>query len=48
MYEKVKDVDDETVTKKNITLFTRYSTTSPQSNNVEDIGEINNLLMIET
>ena len=33
---------------KKITLFTRDHSTSHQSGNVQDIGEINNFLMIES
>ena len=47
MYEAVKEVNEETITKENIMLFTRDNTTSLQSDNVEDIGEIKNLRMIE-
>ena len=47
MHETVKEVDEETVTKENVTYFTRYDSTSLQYDNVEDIGEINKLLMIE-
>ena len=48
MHETVKEVDEETVTKESIAQFTRDHSTSIQSDNVEDIGEINNFLMIES
>ena len=47
MYETVKEVDEETITKKNITLLTRDNTNLPQFDNVENIGENNNSIMIE-
>ena len=37
MYEIVKEVDEETITKENITSFTKDHTTSLQSNIVEDV-----------
>ena len=40
MFETIKEVDEETVTKENITLSKRDHTTSIQSDNVEYIGEI--------
>ena len=48
IYETVKEVDGKQITKENVTKFTRYNTTSLQSDNVENIDEINYLLMIET
>ena len=47
MYETVKEVDEEKITKENITLFARDHTTSIQYDKVEYIGEINNSLIIE-
>ena len=46
MYETVKEVDEETITKENITLLKKDHTNSLQYDNVEDIGDINNSLMI--
>ena len=48
MHKTVKEVDGGTVTKEKITFFTRDHSTSHQSGNVQDIGEINNFLMIES
>ena len=42
MFETVKEVDEDTVTKENIKLLTRDHTTSLQSDNVDNICEINN------
>ena len=42
MYEIVKNVDEETITKGNIVSLKRDHTTSLQSDSVEEIGEINN------
>ena len=47
MYETVKEVYEEKIRKENIKSLIRDNTTSPQSDNVEDIGEINNSIMIE-
>ena len=47
MYENVKEVDEETIIKGNITSLTRYNTTSLHSDNFEDIGAINTSLIIE-
>ena len=47
MYEAVKKVDKETVTKETIAVFTRDHITSLQSGNFEDICEINNVLIFE-
>ena len=46
MYETIKEVYEETIIKEHITLLTKDNTTSIQSDNVEDIGKINNSLMI--
>ena len=43
-----KEIGEEKTKKKNITLLTRGNTTSLQYGKVEDIGKINNLLMIES
>ena len=42
-----KEIGEEKTKKKNITLLTRGNTTSLQFDHVEDIGEINNSLIIE-
>ena len=47
MFETVKELGGETVTKENITSPTRYHTISLQSDNVEDIGWIIYSLIIE-
>ena len=47
IYEDLKEVDEETVTKENILLLTTDHTTSPQHDNVHNIGEIHNLIFIE-
>ena len=47
MYETVKEVYEEKIRKENIKSLIRDNTTSPQSDNVEDICEINNSIMIE-
>ena len=47
MFETVKEVDDETVTKENNILLTREPTDLLLSGNVEYSDEINTLLMIE-
>ena len=47
MFETVKEVDGETVTKENNIWSTRDPTASLPSGNVEYLDEINNLLMIE-
>ena len=47
MYETVKEVGEETIKNKNITLLSRDHNTSLQSDNVQDIGDINNELIIE-
>ena len=47
MYETVKEVYKETITKGNITQLMWDNTTSLQFDNVEDICEIKNPLMIE-
>ena len=41
MFEPVKEVDEETVTKENNILFTREPTTSLLSGNAEYSNEIN-------
>ena len=41
MYETLKELDEEIITKENIMSLTRYHTTSLQSDNVEVVGEIN-------
>ena len=47
MYETVKEVEEETIIEENIMSLTRDNTTSLQDDNVDYIGEINNLLMIK-
>ena len=47
MYETLKEVDLETITKENITSLKRDHTTSLWSDNVDDTGKINNAPMIE-
>ena len=47
MIETVNDVDEKTIVKEHINLLSRNNTTSLQADNVEGIGEINDLLMIE-
>ena len=47
MYETVKEVDEEKITKKKIMSLTSDNTNSLQSCSVEDIGEINSSLIIE-
>ena len=47
MFETVKEVDDETVTKQNKISLTRETTASLLSGNVEYLYQINTLLMIE-
>ena len=47
MTETVNDVDEKTIVKEHINLLSRNNTTSLQADNVEGIGEINDLLMIE-
>ena len=48
MFETVNAVYGETIIKEHIMSSSRDNTTSPQSDNVEDIGEINHVLMIES
>ena len=48
MYETVKEADKEAVTNENIIPLTRDHTTLLKSDNVGDIGEINNSLMLES
>ena len=43
----IKKVDEEIVTKVNIASFTRDHSTTLKSDNVENIGKIENFLMIE-
>ena len=45
--ENFKEVNKETNTKENIKYITRDHTNSLKSDNVKDIGEINNSLLIE-
>ena len=47
MYKTVKEVDEEIIIEENITSFSRDNISSLQADNVENIGEINNLLIIE-
>ena len=47
MYETVKEVDEETITKKNIMPLTKDNTNSIQYDNVEDRDEINNSQIVE-
>ena len=47
VHETVKEVYEGTVTKENFTQFTRDHITSLESENVENIFEINNYLVIE-
>ena len=47
MFETVKEVDEETVTKENNSYLTRESNDTPLSGNIEYLDEIDTLLMIE-
>ena len=47
MYKTVKEVDEEIIIEENITSFSMDNISSLQADNVENIGEINNLLIIE-
>ena len=47
MYQTIKEVDEETITKENMTFLTSYCTTSIPYDNVEGIGEITNSLILE-
>ena len=47
MHETVKEFDEETVGRKKLRHLQRDHSTSLQSVNVKDIGEINHVLVIE-
>ena len=47
VFENIKKVNEEKIIKEQITSLSTDNTTSIQTDNVENIGKINNLLMIE-